>query len=227
MCSFTTLCIWLGFLALLNPCVISAASDDPSFFNPTDTTDLDLLWGTNDVFGLSSLGDAADECIPFDSGYTAKVRARGLCSELPPPVNDGDLFGPEGSLTVEGFDGSYDTLLSDSDPTSDVVLAVGATCRSGNPQSIGKLRTRNSVCKNPTVTEKDPSWDPDLDQGIYKQGHPDYEYLRLLPFVPGDMNDAVCPRGRVGQRYAVCGPANELYDVIGEGITLRNVELCM
>lgn len=226
MCSFTTLFTWLGSIL-----VITAGSDDASLFSPTDPPDLDLLWNTDNALTSGSL--SGDECISFDSGFASKVRARESCGDSPPPFNDGDLFEPELPLTIEPSDGSYDTpLSSDSlvtlNPTSDVLLSVGANCQPGSNESRRKFRARGEVCKDsPSAIHERPGWDENLDWGITRMGHPDYEWLRLLPFEPAENNDDYCPNVVVGRRYAVCGPMNEAQDVLGFGTTLRNVHLCM
>lgn len=234
MCCFTILFTWLGFIVLLIPLAISADSDDTSLFGPIDNpSDLDPLWNTDDPLAMASPSYVAGECIPLESGLPGKVRARELCSDPTLPVNDVDLFAPEGPLSIEGSDGSYDTALSDSlltlNPTSDLLLSVGANCQSSNNQPLGRLRARSTEeCKDPpTKVTPDRGWDKNFDWGIRKAGQPDYEWLRLLPFDPAENNDDYCPSVVVGRRYAVCGPNNEAQDVFGWGITLRNVHLCM
>ena len=214
--------------------MIIAGDDDTSLFDLTDTAYDDLFWNTNSDLIAASPGDGAYECIPFDSGFVGRVRARESCGDLSSPINnDGELFDPGVPLSLEGYDeDSYDTMFSDSlmtlNPTSDFLLSVGASCQAGNIQSRRKFRARDGeVCKEPpTAVHLDPGSDENLEWGITKQGHPDYERLRLLPFLPGENNDDYCPSVVVGRRYAVCGPNNEAQDVIGFGTTLRNVHLC-
>lgn len=213
----------------------TAESDDEGLFSTSDTPDLDLLWNTDNALTLGSPGNAADWCISFDSGFARRIRARESCGDFSSSFHDdGDLFGSEVPLlNTEGFDGLYDTTLSDTslalNPMSDFLLSVGANCKPGDNPSQKKIRARNGeVCKDPPkAVHEDRGWDENLDWGIMSQGHPDYEWLRLLPFVPAENNDDYCPRDVVGRRYAVCGPINEALDTFGDGITLRDVHLCM
>ena len=235
MYSFPILFTWLGYTALSKLLVMSAADDGTLLTNPIDAPDPNSFWNLDDT-GLGLLDDSADECVSLDSGFLGAVRARELCGGISSSHDDGDLFSPEGSLDVEGSDSSYDVALfdpsstSDSlsslDPTTDLIVYVGASCQSDDPQNIGKFRPRDTVCKDPEIMKKEPKWDPDQEWGITAQGHPDYERLRLLPYRPPKNIDESCPGWVVGRRYAVCGPDNEASDVIGDGITLRNCKLC-
>lgn len=240
MSSFMILFIWLGFSSL-SKVVLSAADDDTFLLNPTDASDPNPLWSTDDD-GLTLLSDTANGCTSLDSGFLGKLRARGQCGDIPSsPINDGNLFSFDGPLNVEGSSdialldqdqlSNSDSLfgsdtLSSLDPTSDISISVGAACQSSNPQFLRRFRPRGAACKNPELVKKSPTWDPNLDLGIYTQGHPDYEWLRRLPFAPGRNNDEACPSWVVGYRYAVCGPSNEAQDVIGWGTTLRSCSLC-
>lgn len=212
--------------------MITAQGDDASLFSTTDTPDLDPLWDTDSDLSLASPGDVADNCISFDSGFAGRVRARESCGDLSPPVDDGDLFGSEPPLNIEGYDdGSYDTALSDSSFTwnssSDFLFSIGANCQPDSSQSPSKLRARGEVCKDPpTIVHPQSGWNGDLDWGMSNGETPDYERLQQLPFLPGENNDEICPLDVIGRRYAVCGPMNEAQDVLGFGTTLRDVHLC-
>lgn len=230
MCSFTIFFTWLGFILM-----ITAGSDELSLFSTTDTPDLDLLWNTDNTLNFDSPSDVPNDCISFDSGFARTVRAREPCGDLlSSPLDDGDLFNYEVPLFNSAeLDGSYDSALPDSSLAltlpSDLLLSAGANCKPGDNPSRKKFRARNGeVCKDPPLTvREDRGWDKNLDWGIMRQGHPDYEWLRVLPFVPAENNDDYCPNVVVGRRYAVCGPNNEVLDTLGDGITLRNVHLCM
>jgi hypothetical protein len=220
----------LGITAFFNLLTATAIIDDAFNFSPSETLELDQFWNEDTAFEIPSRADDADDCLFSDLGSLGKTRARGLCSDLPPSIEEVELLNAEFRPSIEASGDSYDVaLLSssfDSNPRSELELSVGRGCRAEDFQFIGKIRARNPQCKAPDVFTPRQNWDPDLDQGIYKQGHPDWEFLHNLEWAPDENNDLICPMIVVGRRYAVCSSLNEFSDVIGDGVTLRNCELC-
>lgn len=204
-------------------------SDLFSFSPSEEIPDLDQLWSTDDTLDFASLGATSNECTLFDTGLVGKVRARELCSNLLPSSNDDELFASEELSSINGAD-SYDGAISyqpfNPGQSSDLALSVGGNCHASNFGSTEKLQARNEECRNTQVIPIKPGWDPNLEDGIYKQGHPDGVFLKGLEWAPLENNEEYCPAEFVGNRYAVCGPNNEVADVIGYGVTLRNCDLC-